>query len=126
MQPYAHQQAEPANLRWNPDGSVAITWADAHESTYPVAFIREKCPCATCLGTHGPPTTLIVRQSRGGLPIVTGRPGHTVATTVKRTDPIGKYAMRITWGDGHDSGIYAWRYLRSLCQCEACTAKDPT
>jgi DUF971 family protein len=34
--------------------------------------------------------------------------------------PVGNYAVQITWGDAHDTGIYSWEYLRSLCHCETC------
>ena len=116
---------DPAHLAWNDDGSVRIVWGDGHETRYPLALLREKCPCATCKGTHGPPTTLI-RQSRGGLPIVASRTAAaTAATTVKRSDPVGGYAIRFTWGDGHDAGLYSFRYLRGLCTCPACAGPGP-
>jgi DUF971 family protein len=28
---------------------------------------------------------------------------------------VGNYAMKIEWSDGHDSGIYSFEYLRSIC-----------
>lgn len=123
MQTPEQQKTDPVNLAWNADGSVKIVWGDAHESVFQLAFLREKCPCATCKGTHGAPTTLIVRQSRGGLPIVASKSAAMqAATTVKRTDPVGGYAIRFTWGDGHDAGLFSFRYLRALCPCPACTA----
>lgn len=123
LQPF--ETVEPVHLAWNPDGSVSIVWDDAHESVYPVALLREKCPCASCKGTHGAPTTLVVRQSRGGLPIVSGgAPRRSEPSLeVKSVDPVGRYAMRFTWGDGHNSGIYAYRYLRAICPCPACETK---
>ncbi len=122
MQTPAQLMTDPVNLSWNDDGSVKIVWGDAHESVYAVAALREKCPCATCKGTHGAPTTL-VRQSRGGLPIVTGKnPAQQAAVTVKRTDPVGGYAIRFTWADGHDAGLFSFRYLRSICPCPTCSA----
>jgi len=33
---------------------------------------------------------------------------------VTRIDPIGNYAIRLVFDDGHDTGIYAWDYLRDL------------
>jgi DUF971 family protein len=122
------ETVEPVHLEWKPDGSVGIVWDDAHESVYPVVLLREQCPCATCKGTHGPPTTLVVRQSRGGLPIVSGGAAKRVEPSleVKSVDPVGRYAMRFTWGDGHNSGIYSYRYLRSICPCPACSALTTT
>lgn len=107
-----YERAEPAHLGWSDAGDVRIVWKDAHESVYPLAYLREHCPCASCRGTHGPPTTL-VRQSRGGLPIVQKK--REPSFEVKSVVPVGNYAIRFTWGDGHDGGIYSWRLLRSLC-----------
>ena len=33
---------------------------------------------------------------------------------IKAIEAIGNYAIRITFDDGHDSGIYAWDYLHEL------------
>jgi DUF971 family protein len=35
-------------------------------------------------------------------------------------EPVGKYAIRFTWNDGHEHGIYSWDYLREVCPCEQC------
>lgn len=122
MQPHPFQNAEPTDLRWNDDGSVGITWQDSHESRYDLAYLRARCPCATCKGTHGPPTTLVVRTGRAGLPILSAKARPEPSIEVKSVLPIGGYAIRFTWGDGHDAGLYAYRYLRSLCPCPACEA----
>ncbi len=34
--------------------------------------------------------------------------------------PVGYYAYRITWSDGHDSGLYTLENLRALCECPEC------
>ena len=119
-------QERPAHLAWLSDGSAQITWHDAHESVFTPASLREQCPCATCQGTHGPPTTL-VRQSRGGLPIVQTQRRREPSVQVKSASPVGSYAIRFVWGDGHDGGIYSFRYLRSICPCPVCEAlRTPT
>ena len=33
---------------------------------------------------------------------------------IKLIEPVGNYAIRIAFDDGHDSGIYAWAYLHEL------------
>ncbi len=30
-------------------------------------------------------------------------------------EPAGNYALKLTFDDGHDSGLYDWKYLRHLC-----------
>ena len=37
-------------------------------------------------------------------------------------EPVGNYAIRINWSDGHNSGIYSYDHLRSICPCEECRA----
>lgn len=34
--------------------------------------------------------------------------------TVLRADPVGRYAVRISFSDGHSSGLYTWEWLRAL------------
>jgi DUF971 family protein len=35
-------------------------------------------------------------------------------------EPVGGYALSLKWFDGHTSGIYSFKLLRSLCQCDSC------
>jgi DUF971 family protein len=35
-------------------------------------------------------------------------------------EPIGAYAMKIDWSDGHSTGIYSFDYLRRICPCGEC------
>jgi DUF971 family protein len=37
---------------------------------------------------------------------------------------IGNYAIEFHWQDGHSTGIYTYEYLRTLCPCSECGAKD--
>jgi DUF971 family protein len=30
--------------------------------------------------------------------------------------PVGNYALQLVFDDGHDTGLYSWRYLYDLCQ----------
>lgn len=127
MQLSRFEKAEPVHLEWTADGQVRIVWDDAHESLYPLAYLREKCPCATCRGTHGPPTTLVVRTNKSGFNIMQGgQQRKEPSTEMKRVDPVGTYAMRFTWGDGHNSGIYSYRYLRGICPSEVAAAEAST
>ena len=47
-------------------------------------------------------------------------PGQEVLQTGKRdvnvlgVEPVGSYAMKIEFDDGHDTGLYSWEYLRHL------------
>jgi DUF971 family protein len=37
-----------------------------------------------------------------------------------KAEAIGRYALGITWSDGHATGIYSFDYLRELCPCGKC------
>ena len=38
-------------------------------------------------------------------------------------EPVGNYAIRIQWSDGHSSGIYSYDHLRRICECAECRAR---
>ena len=40
-------------------------------------------------------------------------------------EPVGRYALQFKWSDGHDTGIYAYKLLRGLCQCDLCQPVKP-
>jgi DUF971 family protein len=82
---------------------MEITWADGHKSPLPHEILRGYCPCAGCQG-HGGQIKLV--------------PGGDLE--LRDIEQVGNYALQFTWGDLHGSGIYTFRYLRSLCQCDAC------
>jgi len=35
-------------------------------------------------------------------------------------EAIGKYAIKFSWNDNHDLGLYSWKFLREVCPCEEC------
>jgi DUF971 family protein len=35
-------------------------------------------------------------------------------------EPVGSYAVRIHWSDGHNTGIYSWEHFREICPCAEC------
>ena len=38
---------------------------------------------------------------------------------ITRIEPVGQYALRLVFSDGHSSGLYSWRYLRELGEAHA-------
>lgn len=49
-------------------------------------------------------------QGHGAKRVVTGKANVGVVDA----KPVGRYAVRIVFDDGHESGIYSWDYLREL------------
>ena len=45
--------------------------------------------------------------------------------TWRDLETVGTYALKLVWGDGHDTGIYTFRYLRDLCRCYTCRVDKP-
>ena len=86
---------------------MEITWADGHKSPLPHEILRGYCPCAGCQG-HGAEIKFL--------------PGGDLA--IKTIEPVGDYALSLEWGDGHNTGIYTFRYLRGLCRCPDCVPAD--
>jgi DUF971 family protein len=39
-----------------------------------------------------------------------------------KVEPSGSIGLRLTWDDGHNTGIYTWERLRAMCPCAACLA----
>jgi len=85
--------------------TTEIDWADGHKAIYPHDVLRGYCPCAGCQGHTGEIRFLETTDAQREL------------DDIQR---VGGYALSLTWFDGHASGIYSFRFLRSLCQCAAC------
>ncbi len=90
--------------------SFTIDWQDGHVSIYPLDGLRRACPCAGCQGGH---------ENMGGLP----EPELFLVPALMqwndvRIEQVGHYALRFTWDDGHNAGIYTWRRLRDMCPKE--------
>jgi len=96
---------------------VEIVWKDGHSSAWSFAWLRWACPCATCNEErqHTSRAIGIPKPKPGGPLVLYEAPPRPVEVT-----PVGKYAIKFKWNDGHESGIYSWEYLRRVCQCEAC------
>ena len=61
-------------------------------------------PCAGCQG-HGGERRYV----------------HAEQTELANLSVVGRYALNLEWADGHQTGIYTYRYLRELCPCGQCT-----
>jgi DUF971 family protein len=96
---------------------LRIGWQDGHTSTYSFDLLRKECPCALCAEQRQEKPTPVPTLTVLTGPVV--KAGEVQATEVK---PIGRYAINFAWSDGHDSGIYSFDYLRSLCRCAECRA----
>jgi DUF971 family protein len=96
---------------------MEIDWADGHSSHWGFAWLRNACPCATCVeerevdkrepGQAKPKAAQLLQMYEPP-----ARPASAHA--------VGRYAIQFEWLDGHNSGIYSWDFLRRHCQCAEC------
>lgn len=80
-------------------GLLAVSFADGSNFELPFEYLRVYSPSAEVRG-HGP----------GQEVLQTGKEN----VRITRLEPVGHYALRIVFDDGHDTGLYTWNYLYQL------------
>jgi DUF971 family protein len=83
---------------------LALSFADGFEAYLPLPLLRRACPCAACQGEPDALGRVVRPKVEYG-----ARPFELV-----KFEPVGGYALQLSWGDGHASGIYTFAYLRKL------------
>jgi DUF971 family protein len=99
---------------------LEIDWKDGHRSAYTFKFLRDACPCALCEDERtksGRKAGEPEKPAPGTLPM------FKPAVKALAAEAVGKYAMKFSWNDNHDLGIYSWAYLREICPCAQCVGQ---
>ncbi|HEX3837870.1 MAG TPA: DUF971 domain-containing protein [Steroidobacteraceae bacterium] len=78
---------------------LQVTFADSQVYELPFEYLRVHSPSAEVKG-HGP----------GQEVLVTGKSGVRICAL----EPIGQYAVKLVFDDGHDTGLFTWQYLYEL------------
>jgi len=78
---------------------LEIDFDDGQSFTLPAELLRVESPSAEVQG-HTPSQKVVVAGKR-----------HVA---IRELEPVGNYAVRIVFDDGHDTGIYSWPYLYRL------------
>ncbi len=99
---------EAEHIAISKSSGIKIDWRDGHHSSYPLQYLRDRCPCATCTGAHGP------------VPVANPLQLYKPVLKIEAVEPAGNYALQIKWNDGHSSGIYSYEHFRLICPCEEC------
>jgi DUF971 family protein len=90
----------PTEIRLKRDRrALGITFDDGIAHEIPAEMLRVLSPSAEVQGHSAEQ-----RKTIGGK--------QNVAITA--VDPVGNYAVRLTFDDGHSTGIFSWVYLRKL------------
>jgi DUF971 family protein len=90
----------PVELRVRASARVLeIDFDDGASFSIPAELLRVESPSAEVQG-HG----------SGGKKVVPGK--RTVG--IRAAQPVGRYAVRLVFDDGHDTGLFTWSYLRKM------------
>jgi DUF971 family protein len=79
---------------------LEIAFADGAATRLSCEYLRVFSPSAEVRG-HGP----------GQEVLQTGKKNVEITAI----EPVGLYAVKLVFSDGHDTGIYSWDYLHELC-----------
>lgn len=94
--------AAPTEIRLNPDkDELKVSFGGDTQFTFPAELLRVMSPSAEVQG-HSPEQ----RKTVGGKRFV----------KIRNIEMVGNYAIRISFDDGHDTGLYSWKYLMELGQ----------
>jgi len=90
----------PTEIRYaSAEKRLEVTFENGRHFSLPAELLRVESPSAEVQG-HGP----------GQKQVVSGR-RHVAIMSI---EPVGSYAIKITFDDLHDTGIYSWDYLYKL------------
>lgn len=90
----------PKELRISKDRrTMTVTYHDHHPFDLPAELLRVASPSAEVQG-HSPDQRVTVPGKRNVM--------------ISKVEPVGNYAVRIVFDDGHSTGIFTWTYLHKL------------
>ena len=103
---FSTRQVTPNDIKLNlTEQTLVVAWQDGHRSEFELGRLRRVCPCATCRKERDtPPTSLPILKIPAGVGKI----------EVVDAELMGHYAINLKWSDGHNSGIYDYKYLRAL------------
>jgi DUF971 family protein len=78
---------------------LEVTFEDGRRFELPFEYLRVHSPSAEVKG-HGPGQEVLVLGKEN--------------VGIRGVEPIGQYAVRLIFDDGHDTGLYTWAYLYEL------------
>ena len=90
----------PKKIKLIEKKTLLIIWDDGKESNLDLRELRKRCPCATCMAERD-------KQGKMYIPLFAEN-----QITVKSIEQVGNYAVQIFWNDGHNTGIYEYKFLK--------------
>ena len=86
---------------------LLVVWEDGHESLFPYHLLRARCDCAACVHEWTQEALIDPRKIADDIRVIDW-------------EQTGHYGVNLRFSDGHRSGIYTLKKLRSLCPCSEC------
>jgi DUF971 family protein len=78
---------------------LEVSFEDGSRFALPFEFLRVHSPSAEVKG-HGPGQEVLVLGKEN--------------VGIRAVEPVGQYAVKIVFDDGHDTGLFTWKYLYTL------------
>ena len=78
---------------------LEVSFADGSRFELPFEYLRVYSPSAEVKG-HGPGQEVLVLGKEN--------------VGISAIEPVGQYAVKLIFDDGHDTGLYTWKYLHEL------------
>ena len=90
----------PTEIKLDPEKrTLTVGFDDGKSFALPAELLRVLSPSAEVQG-HSPEQRITVPGKKN--------------VSILRLEPVGNYAVRIVFDDGHDTGLFVWSYLREL------------
>ena len=94
---------EPTQIIEENDSELTIHWSDEKETTYNAPELRRNCPCASCINEWTGEQILNPETIPEDL-------------SFSHISIVGRYALNFHFSDGHDTGIFSFKFLRELSE----------
>ncbi|HEY4213111.1 MAG TPA: DUF971 domain-containing protein [Steroidobacteraceae bacterium] len=78
---------------------LEVTFDDGSRFELPFEYLRVSSPSAEVKG-HGPGQEVLVLGKEN--------------VGIRSVEPVGQYAVKLVFDDGHDTGLFTWKYLHEL------------
>jgi DUF971 family protein len=100
MRPMDRKTPRPTEINLHQKSRVLdVVFDDGRQFSLPCEYLRAFSPSAEVRG-HGPGQEVLQTGKR--------------EVGIRAVEPVGVYAVKFVFSDGHDTGIYSWDYLYEL------------
>ena len=99
--------AAPKHIRvFSEESLLEIQWGSEFVHRIPLKILRGLCPCASCVNELSGERMIDI---------------NAISEDIKPThlEHVGNYAVKISWTDQHNTGLYTWEHLHNICEAVA-------